>query len=125
MLLTVMMMMMMSAPPSVDAVLQLTVENFEAMTAGKSVFIKFFAPWYVRTYVWMSGAAASHTLTIRTGGVRMWIEDFFLQCVTCFARRRVRSFLHARSLILLSLSLSRALARIVRAPPRSFPFSVV
>jgi hypothetical protein len=27
-----------------DAVL-LTVENFEQLTAGRSIFIKFFAPW--------------------------------------------------------------------------------
>ncbi len=33
-------------PQPANAVLQLTIHNFEKMTTGKSVFIKFFAPWY-------------------------------------------------------------------------------
>jgi hypothetical protein len=27
--------------------IELTPDNYEAMTSGKSVFLKFFAPWYV------------------------------------------------------------------------------
>ena len=30
------------------AVPSLTPDNYDAMTSGKTVFIKFFAPWYVR-----------------------------------------------------------------------------
>lgn len=39
-----------TVPQPANAVLQLTVDNFETLTTGKSVFIKFFAPWYVALY---------------------------------------------------------------------------
>ena len=33
------------------ATIELTPDNFDDMTAGKTVFIKFFAPWYVSAFL--------------------------------------------------------------------------
>ena len=35
------------AAAQASTVPSLTPDNFESITAGKTVFIKFFAPWYV------------------------------------------------------------------------------
>ena len=40
------------------ATIELTPDNFDDMTAGKTVFIKFFAPWYV-SYLFSSFSSSS------------------------------------------------------------------
>jgi hypothetical protein len=37
--------LILAAAASTASAIELTPENYEAETAGKSVFIKFFAPW--------------------------------------------------------------------------------
>ena len=36
-----------STEPTSGATVELTKENYDELTAGKTVFIKFLAPWYV------------------------------------------------------------------------------
>lgn len=59
----------------------LTPDNYESATAGKSVFIKFFAPWYVHGLLgrWISSVLILYFILKDLSNV-MWTSLFFFEC---------------------------------------------